>query len=60
MAPQYERPSLNPEIIVSSEDNLLVFTYRDLRKVRRGRMYAIGVIDEDVSRNKDAETFRGI
>ena len=27
---------------------------------RRGRMYAIGVIDEDVSRNKDAETFRGI
>ena len=23
-------------------------------------MYEIGVIDEDVSRNKDAETFRGI
>ena len=27
---------------------------------RRGRIYEIGVIDEDVSRNKDAETFRGI
>ena len=29
-----KRPSLNLKLILSSENNLLVFTYRDLRKVR--------------------------